>query len=163
MDTIATSVGVATPNLRGLHPPIKRTTACGIAEALRSKDLPDKAIRFAVGVRPDVSDHAKYRRMQNMVSAYNRCSSFLRYSTTTPGQADDEATLKAKQEGAEVAAWVSANLPVSRTDARMIGHQDNLGPLFSRECWDYGPWATQVLRSCNFPIVSENVCHLDSC
>ena len=161
MNTITTSVGVVTPNLRGLHPPIKRTTACEIAEALRPKDLPNTAIRFEAGIRPDVTDHTKYQRMQNMLSAFNRCSSFSSYSVTAPAQADDEATLEAKQKGAEVAAWVSANLPVSRTDALVIGHKDALGPLFSRECWDYGPWATQVLRFCNFPIISENVSCVD--
>jgi hypothetical protein len=158
MDTISTSVGVTSPNLFGNHHPlVRRIAACEIQEALRPKDMPDKIVRFGVGIRPDISSHAKCQRAQKMISAYNRCSPLLNYSTLAPGPADEEFAVDAKQKGRDVALWVSGSLPVSRTDARSIGYKDTVSPLFIRDCWDYGPWATQVLRSCNFPIISENV------
>ena len=145
------------PNLSGQHYPISMSAACEIMEKMRSQDMPSKVLRFGVNDTAKPTSIPEHERTKAMLQRYNKYSQYHNYLTSIPQASDTAGKRRKKQEGFRVAKWVSASLPLSRSEAEAMGCTTAFIPLTTRAMGNYGPWQTQVLRHVNFPLVSQEV------
>jgi hypothetical protein len=124
------------------HLAIQKAQACRISEKNHGDSKsPRKLIHFANDcTRPVVK--SKCKRLTNLISQYNR---LLRRSVSGRFQAPGHST--------EIAEWVSAMLPLSRTDAKELGGPSDGAVLIHSGIWKYGCWHKLCARTANFPVV----------
>jgi hypothetical protein len=142
------------PNLSGQHP---KSTACELMEKMRSKKIPSKVLRSAVHETSKPVSVPDHERTKVMLQRFNKCSQYHNYVLAIPKDNDTPAKRRKKEEGFEIAKWLSASLPLSRSEASFMGCTATFIPLTTRALGEYGPWQTQVLRHVNFPLVSQTV------